>query len=276
MLAFGTIAMPQVQRSGTAWECRLDDYAYTRSLDCSGIAWEFLRRKEAYFRDYRTHRAGRPKCVVHSSGAKVMRLRRRVLAAEKWGLQFFIDPQSSADKTQVFWCENLTKHTINCVARNANDNMIAALCLSAFTGRRAVLVTPIYEFIAVQQERMSASIIVRGSTFLIGESALTFEINGLEQSAADAETLRILRQLTSKQSSFDATPISQHCKYHDYLIALDGHLAGRSYRDIAEVLYGFDRIKVDWKIDRWAYKSKVRRAVECGLALMNGGYRDLL
>jgi hypothetical protein len=65
-------------------------------------------------------------------------------------------------------------------------------------------------------------------------------------------------------------------KYFDYLVALDGHLAGRSYRDIAEVLYGTDRIGSYWTDDSRGYKSKVRRAVACGLALMNNGYRDLL
>lgn len=268
--------MPQVQKSGTAWERRLDHYAYTTSLNRWGWAWEFLRRNEAYIRDYRTHRAGQPQPIVHSSGSTIMRLRRRVLAAEKWGLQFFADPTSSANAIQVFWCDDLIKNTVNCSARNANDNHIEPLGLCCFSGRRSVLVTSSHEVVAIQHQKTSACMIVRGSTFLIGESALTFEIEGLERSARDAETLRILQLLRSKQHDFDTTPISQHCKYRDYLIALDGHLAGRSYRDIAEILYDFDRIRADWQTDRWGYKSKVRRAVEKGLTLMNVDYRDLL
>ena len=65
-------------------------------------------------------------------------------------------------------------------------------------------------------------------------------------------------------------------KYFDYLIALDGHLAGRTYRDIAEVLYGADHVGPYWTDDSRGYKSKVRRAVERGVALMNGAYRELL
>ena len=69
---------------------------------------------------------------------------------------------------------------------------------------------------------------------------------------------------------------SADSKYRDYLLALDGRLAGRSYRDIAEVLYGSDTIGTTWADDTRGLKSKVRRAVDCGLALMNGGYRELL
>jgi hypothetical protein len=276
MRAFGTIAMPQVQRSGTAWERRLDDYAYTTSLNRWGWAWEFLRRNEHYIRDYRTHRAGQRQPIVHSSGATIMRLRRRVLAAEKWGLQFFADPRSSASEIQVFWCDDLIKNAVNCAAKNANDNHFDSLSLSAFSGRRAVLVTSSHELVTIQHKKNSASMIVRGSTFLIGQSTLTFEIQGLELSARHAETLRTLRLLRSQQASSDAYHGSEHCKYRGYLIALDGRLAGRTYREIAEVLYGSDRIKPYWNTDTYGHKSMVRRAVEKGLALLNGGYRDLL
>lgn len=65
-------------------------------------------------------------------------------------------------------------------------------------------------------------------------------------------------------------------KYLTYLIALDGHLEGRTYREIAEVLLGKDRVGTHWTDETRWMKSRVRRAVERGIALMNGGYRDLL
>ena len=80
----------------------------------------------------------------------------------------------------------------------------------------------------------------------------------------------------SETSNANATGAGADSKYLDYLIALDGHLAGRSYRDIAEVLYGKERVGSHWTDDTRWMKSKVRRAVERGIALMNGGYRELL
>jgi Uncharacterized conserved protein (DUF2285)/Family of unknown function (DUF6499) len=268
--------MPQVRKSGTAWERRLDDYAYTKGLDGPGWAWEFLRRNETYLRDFRVNRAGMPLPMKHSSGAIILRLRRQVLAAEKWGMQLFANPNTSALEAPVFWMPAVTQHVVTCTAKATNDNQTNALCLAAFAGRRSVLVTSSAEYIAVHQHQMSASMMVKDSTFLIGECALTFEISGLNEAKRACETLKMLNDFCSDNSEFVHVQSDYHSKYLVYLVALDGRLAGRSYRDIAEVLYGLERIGPYWTDDSRGFKSKVRRAVESGLTLMNGGYRDLL
>jgi hypothetical protein len=268
--------MPQVRKTGTAWECSLDNYAYTRGLDHTGWAWEFLRRNEDYQRDLWTNRAGHPVPIKHASGAIVLRLRRRVLAAERWGLHCFADPHKSAPDAYVFWLADQVKNSISCTLHIANDNELDALSLASFLGQRRVLVTPNDEHVVVACNQMSAHMVVRNSTFLIGESVVTFEIIGLEEPDKTFEAIRTLRAMRSNQCAHGKFQGEYRSKYFDYLLALDGHLAGRSYRDIAEVLYGSDRIGPSWTDDSRGQKSKVRRAVERGLALMNGGYRDLL
>ncbi len=62
----------------------------------------------------------------------------------------------------------------------------------------------------------------------------------------------------------------------EVLRALDGHLAGASYRDIALVFYGLARVKRDWHYPNNYMRDHVYRAVETGLNLMNGGYRRFL
>jgi Uncharacterized conserved protein (DUF2285)/Family of unknown function (DUF6499) len=268
--------MPQVRKSGTAWGRRLDDYAYTTGLDGPGWAWEFLRRNDIYIRDFRANRAGAPLTMKHSSGAKILRLRRQFLAAEKWGLQLFANPNISALDSPVFWIPAVTQHVVTCTARAANDNQKNTMSLAAFGGQRAALVTSSGEYITLHQQQTSACMVVKNSTFLIGESALTFEISGLNDVKQACETLKILNDLHSDRSEFTPAHSDNRSKYLDYLVALDGRLAGRSYRDIAEVLYGCEHIGSSWTDDSRGFKSKVRRAVESGLALMNGGYRDLL
>jgi hypothetical protein len=268
--------MPQFRDTGTAWVRSLDDYAYTIGLDRPGWAWEFLRRNEAYIRDFRANRAGTPRTMKHSSGATILRLRRQVLAAEKWGLQLFANPNKSALEVPVFWVSAVTQRIVTCTAQAANDNQADALCLAAFAGQRSVLVTSAAEHVAVHQRQMSASMIVKDSTFLIGESSLTFEIQGLNDANRACETLKVLNHLRRDHPEFARAQSGQCFKYLDYLVALDGRLAGRSYRDIAEVLYGYERIGPYWTDDTRGFKSKVRRAVENGLTLMNGGYHALL
>jgi hypothetical protein len=58
------------------------------------------------------------------------------------------------------------------------------------------------------------------------------------------------------------------------LRSLDAHLAGESYRTIAEVLLDFRGDRTDWGSD--PRKNQARRLVATGLRLMRGGYRDLL
>ena len=57
--------------------------------------------------------------------------------------------------------------------------------------------------------------------------------------------------------------------------AIDGWLAGHSYRDIAEVLFGEERVLTrSWKDHD--LRSLTIRLVKNGTAMMRGGYRALL
>lgn len=60
------------------------------------------------------------------------------------------------------------------------------------------------------------------------------------------------------------------------LLALDGHLAGVSHREIATALVGEARVDRDWSDPGEHLRDTVRRAVARGLALMEGGYRMFL
>lgn len=60
----------------------------------------------------------------------------------------------------------------------------------------------------------------------------------------------------------------------ELLLALDGHLAGKSHRLIAIDLYGAARVAAEWHEDS-AIRSLVRSRVDKSRRLMNGGYRDL-
>lgn len=57
--------------------------------------------------------------------------------------------------------------------------------------------------------------------------------------------------------------------------ALDAWLAGHSYREIAEGLFGTERVRSrSWKDSD--VRSHIIRLVKSGIALMRGGYRALL
>jgi hypothetical protein len=59
------------------------------------------------------------------------------------------------------------------------------------------------------------------------------------------------------------------------LQAVDGHLTGASYRDIANAMYGAERVAADpWKTS--ALRDSTIALVRDGRALIDGGYRTLL
>ena len=268
--------MAQVLVKGTAWERSLEDYAYTRALSSAGWAWEFLRRNEDYHRDVRLNRAGHPAAISHVSGSTLYRLRRRFIAAELWGLSFFCDPSKSALQASPFWLSELVTNVAYCEAITANDNGDELLSMASFNGRRAVLASCNCEIFSVTHGIRNASLVVTGGSFVVEANILRFHHKGLHTASRHAETLKVLTQLFTENTDTAPVMAGSEVKYRDYLVALDGRLAGRSYRDIAEILYGQDRVGATWTDDTQGLKSRVRRAVECGLVLMNGGYRDLL
>lgn len=67
----------------------LIDYDYVRLLTRSRVAWEYLRRNLEYRSDWRISAPGRPRPVHLTDDTVLLRVRRRFLRAEAWGLCTF-------------------------------------------------------------------------------------------------------------------------------------------------------------------------------------------
>jgi hypothetical protein len=87
---------------------------------------------------------------------------------------------------------------------------------------------------------------------------------------------RLLRALQGRTVPADRRLTQQQKRRHRHMLqATDGHLNGASYRQIADVLYGIERIRAEhWKTS--ALRDSVIGLVEGGLAMIAGGYRQLL
>ncbi|MDH1270521.1 DUF2285 domain-containing protein [Rhizobium pusense] len=67
----------------------------------------------------------------------------------------------------------------------------------------------------------------------------------------------------------------QRRRFRHILQAVDGHMNGASYREIAEVVFGVDRIAAEhWKTS--ALRDATIDLVKDGHLLIDGGYRRLL
>ena len=268
--------MPQARRSGTAWARRLDDYDYARNLDRPGWAWEFLRRNEHYRSDWWTSRADMPRPIRHVSGVIYLRLRRRCPKAESWGLVFFENPEMSADDAHVFWHPDALNRIVHCSSSLEASPRNSALSLDQFRGIRQILSCDDVEYLSVRDCQKSARLVISGPSLLTGPRALIFNIEGLDRLSPAMEMLQILSSLRDKSHWTPPSWGQTELRLRECLVALDGHLEDRSYRNIAQVLYGNDRVAETWTSDTRFMKDKVRRAVERGVELMNGEYRKLL
>ncbi|WP_425500314.1 transcriptional regulator domain-containing protein [Parvibaculum indicum] len=70
-------------------DLHLGDYDYVRLLTRSRVAWEYLRRNPDFGRDWRCSPPGRPIAIRLRNDVTLIRMRRRFLCAEAWGLYTF-------------------------------------------------------------------------------------------------------------------------------------------------------------------------------------------
>ena len=235
-----------------------------------------MRRNPSYRDDFQRNERSELVIVRLPNGTTLYTLPTRNLAAEDWGLALFANPDKTALTQDLFWLPELTSHMATCAVHPADDGATDTLSLEQFTAHTAVLLRGTSEVVTVRAAGKAATLHVVNGSVLAGRKAVTFAHEGFQSLSHHVETLRILQQLMTETSNANATRAGDDSKYLAHLIALDGHLDGRSYRDIAEILYGKERVGSHWTDDTRWMKSKVRRAVERGISLMNGGYRDLL
>jgi hypothetical protein len=128
---------------------------------------------------------------------------------------------------------------------------------------------------------------------LLGDSnqALTLCLQGSRASLGPVETTFVLKgipdpaKLASDFGAFHALLHVPCSKAHrsrdrlllrDALVALDGRRVGASYRNIAELIFGVERVREDWSSRGGWLKERMRRALTTGEELRDGGYRRAL
>lgn len=99
-----------------------------------------------------------------------------------------------------------------------------------------------------------------------------------DRSEAQTRLLERFRKLrttgTLPAECFPAHPYAARAAI--VLMALDGHLAGVSHREIAVAMFGEERVIRDWSDPGEHMRDAVRRAIARGIILMNGGYQMFL
>ena len=220
-------------------------YLYILGLDTLALAWEYLRRHPDYRLDW-------------------LRRARRSDAAHRWGLRLLEDPALDARDAHPAW---LPGHAaVVQLYPDADPPLDAAtFAFWRIPGHKQLL-----------HDGKGLALIARSPG-----RCLRFALApGLEDGMAVAYAHRggaaaPARGHAPGAALADAKPRPTPAALLELhtLQALDAALAGASLREVAEGLFGVDAA-TDWYSDG-GLRSKVRRLVRRGDALMRGGYRQL-
>ena len=195
-----------------------------------------------------------------------------------------MDPKLRADEAEIFWLPELRASSVILVASpiaTASDEEPPApsLIAPAATELRshselvAHRTSDDGEHFLLQSGRDQCQLWLPGRQAGDGPLAAVILLDELAPHRAEA-ALRFWRLLRDKPPHRAEHPPDLR-RVFSLLRALDGHLGGASYRQIAERLFGKARIAADpWKTS--SLRDATIRLVRGGVALTRGGYRKLL
>lgn len=264
--------------AGAGLPLRASEPRAYQAFDPSDWAWEFLRRNGDYQADWRAAAARALPCVELHDGTMLLRLRRRFLRAEQWGLYAFADPSQPARQASVFWLPAIARRVVRARCDMLGDRMNVMRLARFRAERSAVIGVDGVPVVTLRASGFNVGVVASGWHVLTRPAAMTFEFDGFDALAARIECLRLMQRLAEPGAHASAGRSSwiANRKLLHALLALDGSLGGRSYREIAVLIFGHHRVTEDWTAASRFLKDRTRRLVAKGHQLMNGGYRDLL
>lgn len=246
-------------------------------FDSTDWAFEFLRRNPLYQADWhRTAAAELP--IILTDGTLQLRLRRRYPKAEAWGLCTFADPAKDAISSPVFWHPYNIRRVISAQFAVEQGTEAPAISLSSFAGCRLAVAEPNGEtFVLLKRGGIFAGLKSQTPAVLTQRFALTFQLHGFNDLSGQTDTLRDLQRMMNAASGASLRSVfADDRRLRELIVALDGSLNGKSYRQIAIALLGEERVAEDWNTASRFLKDRMRRLVAKAHEMMNGGYRGLL
>ena len=190
------------------------------------------------------------------------------------GCGFPFDPRLQADNAPLVWLPRLDPATVLLIPApgpfSASRSLVS---LTPFFRRHA---TDGEHWVVSDNDGRFALLLMGG--FEIDTPVASVSPFDANFAARADPALRLWRLLTGERSirSADSLTQLQRQQLVFALRALDANLAGATYREIAEVLFGEARVPTGSSWKTHDLRGRTIRLVRAGLKLMRGGYLDLL
>jgi hypothetical protein len=190
------------------------------------------------------------------------------------GCGFPFDPRLQADNIPLVWLPRLDSATVLLIPAPRPFSASRSLdSLTPFFRRHA---TDGEHWVVSDDDGRFALLLMDG--FEIDTPVASVSPFDANFSARADPARRLWRLLTGERSirSADSFTQLQRQQLVFALRALDAHLAGATYREIGEVLFGEARVPTGSSWKTHDLRGRTIRLVLAGLRLMRGGYFDLL
>jgi len=201
-------------------------YRFTLEIEPAGFAWEFLRRNPAY---RRTFGSGLDP-ADHAADD----------AVRGWGLRFPADPYRRADEEPVFWNPDDFRSVIT-LKPAPTDWEAAPTSLTDWPKDIVLRDADDGLHVLVRHENTSHQMRVIDPVAMSHPLIALIPIDASTQQRAGAATC-FSQAIRPKRPLKPRHRLGQRQRLIATLRALDGHLAGESYRAVAEALLGARRV----------------------------------
>jgi hypothetical protein len=246
-----------MQPDTSPWRVK-EGYDYLERLPPEGLAWEFLRRNTNYQHDYNLRKSERGS-------------RGRADIANRWGLQYLVNPTESASGKPVYWSPKadpavlVITRTPDLFEPKIQLDIPVSLTQKSAGGLNAASVFDDCMFNVIFTARAKPT------------DPCTALLPIDEDCLGRIETLtRFWRALHDRTVPADTRLTSQQRRRIRLMMqAFDGRDNNASYREIADAIYGASRVAADsWKTS--ALRDSTIALVKDGMAMVEGEYLQLL
>lgn len=231
-------------------------YLYVLHLDGPALAWEYLRRHPGYPQAWRAQAAD---------------------AAQPWGLRTLENPALDAREALPDWI-NARACTICVIPDEDPTPETSPFELWRLPGRKQLQHDGRGLVLAARWPGCGVRLMLAPE--LHDGMAHAFAMRACREPCARysdmANDLDQLAAASRCEPSAATRPRPSHSTLQALLTlqALDADQAGASLREIANGLFGSKEVACDWHADS-ALRARVRRLVQRGRSLVDGGYREL-
>ena len=253
-------------------------YNYLAGISREGWAWEHLRRHPEFIREAYQHQNAVSR-IEGCRSVKLLKLRRPMPEAEKWGLICFPHPDQRAIDAEVFWsCDQYPRQIEVMVTPNTDGKIDQIFEETVRVCRVKHLIDARGgEHLRIQGKCCSIQVRCHGLSLISGDPVrMDYKISGVRDFEEKVKIMQAAKVVYGDHTDKPIPFTTEGERRRNGLMALDARQAGLSLSGIAKLIFGETRVREEWGRDgRWM-KDRVRGYIASATRLMEGGYRKLL